>query len=59
MQLIVYLFCTSRVRNKLTEKKCVNLGAQELGDALKSTVAGHHTNCNTSKSVSSYAAAVN
>ena len=32
---------------------------QELGDALKSTVAGHHTNCNTSKSVSSYAAAVN
>ena len=32
---------------------------QELGDALKSTVAGHHTNCNTSNSVSSYAAAVN
>ena len=58
------LACTQQAyREEVCELRstvaALKMQIQELGDALKSTVAGHHTNCNTSNSVSSYAAAVN
>ena len=58
------LVCTQQAhREEVYELRstvaALQMQIQELGDALKSAMAGDHTNCNTSRSVLSYAVAIN
>ena len=57
------LVCTQQAhREEVCELRstvtALKMQIQQLGDAMKSAMAGDHTNCNTSTSLLSYAAAI-